>query len=77
MTTFVGHAGHAANTFLMSPFLCDLQGLFSSAPDPDPPDSHVFGHPGSRSTSQKYGSGSEFFYHHAKIIRKPLIPSIL
>ncbi len=77
MTTFVGHAGHAANTFLMSPFLCDLQGLFSSVLDPDPPDSHVFGHPGSGSTSQKYGSVSEFFYHHAKIIRKSLIPSTL
>jgi hypothetical protein len=30
---------------------------------------------GSGSTSQRYRSGS--FYHHAKIVRKPLIPSIL
>jgi hypothetical protein len=44
-------------------------------PDPDPPDPHVFGPPGSGSTSQMYGSGS--FYHHAKIVRKTLIPSIL
>ncbi len=44
-------------------------------PDPDPPDPHVFGPPGSGSTSQRYGSGS--FYHHAKIVRKTLIPNIL
>jgi hypothetical protein len=35
-------------------------------PDPDPPDPHVFG---------PLGSGS--FYHHAKIVRKTLIPTIL
>jgi hypothetical protein len=35
-------------------------------PNPDPPDPHVFGPP---------GSGS--FYHHAKSIRKTLIPTIL
>ena len=40
----------------------------SADPDPDPPDPHVFGPPGS-------GSGS--FYHHAKIVRKTLIPTIL
>jgi hypothetical protein len=34
--------------------------------DPDPPDPHVFGPPGSGSTSQRYGSGSGSFYHHAK-----------
>jgi hypothetical protein len=36
---------------------------------PDPPDSHVFGPPGSRSgyISQRYGSGSGSFYHEAKI----------
>jgi hypothetical protein len=44
-------------------------------PDPDPPDPHVFGPPGSGSTSQRYGSGS--FYHHAKIVRKTLISTIL
>jgi hypothetical protein len=42
------------------------------SPDPDP---RVFWPPGSGSTSQKYGSGS--FYHHAKIIRKTLNPTIL
>jgi hypothetical protein len=35
-------------------------------PDPDPQDPHVFGPP---------GSGS--FYHHAKIVRNTLIPTIL
>jgi hypothetical protein len=34
-------------------------------PDPDP---HIFGPP---------GSGSGTFYHHAKIIRKTLIPTVL
>jgi hypothetical protein len=45
-------------------------------PDPDPPDPGVFGPPGSGSgsTNQRYGSGS--FYHHAKIVRKTLIPNI-
>jgi hypothetical protein len=37
-----------------------------SVADPDPPEPHVFGPP---------GSGS--FYHHAKIVRKTLIPTIL
>jgi hypothetical protein len=55
-------------------------------PDPNPdPDPHVFGTPGSGSTSQRYGSGSGScsgsgsgsFYHHAKIVRKTLIPDIL
>jgi hypothetical protein len=46
--------------------------ICSSVPDPDP---HVFGPPGSGSTSQRYGSGS--FSHHAKIVRKTLITSIL
>jgi hypothetical protein len=53
--------------------------VYSSVPDPDP-EPHVFGPPGSGSgsTSQGYGSGSGSgsFYHHAKIVRKPLIPSI-
>ncbi len=43
-------------------------------PVPDPPDPHVFGPFGSGSISQRYGSGS--FYHHAKIVRKTLIPTI-
>jgi hypothetical protein len=45
-----------------------------SVADPDP-NPHVFGPPGSGSISQRYGSGS--FYHHAKIVRKTLIPTIL
>ncbi len=46
-------------------------------PDLDPPDPHVFGPPGSGSglINQRYGSGS--FYHQAKIVRKPLIPTVL
>jgi hypothetical protein len=35
-----------------------------SVRDPDPPDPHVFGPPGSGSICQRYGSGS--FCHHAK-----------
>ncbi len=51
--------------------------VICSVADPDPPDPHVFGPPGSGSgsTSQRYGSGS--IYQHAKIVRKTLIPSIL
>ncbi len=53
----------------------------SSVADPDPPDPHVFGPPGSGSgsISQKYGSrsGSGFFYHHAKIVRKTLFSTAL
>jgi hypothetical protein len=52
----------------------------SSVADPNP-DPHVFGPPGSGSTSQRYGSGSSSgsgsFYYHAKIVRKTLIPTIL
>jgi hypothetical protein len=49
-----------------------------SVPDPNP-DPRVFWPPGSGSTSQRYGSGSGSgsFYHHAKIIRKTLNPTIL
>ncbi len=56
----------------------------SSGADPDPnpdPDPHVFGPlgsgSGSGSTSQRYGSGSGSFYHHVKIVRKTLIPTVL
>jgi hypothetical protein len=42
---------------------------------PDPPDPHVFGPPRSGSIGQRYGSGS--FYHHAKTVRKTLIPTTL
>jgi hypothetical protein len=49
-----------------------------SVADPDP---HVFGPPGSGSTSQRYGSGScsgsGSLYHRAKIVRKTLIHTIL
>ncbi len=49
----------------------------ASVADPDPKDPSVFGPRGSRSgsVSQRYGSGS--FYHHAKIVRKTLIPLVL
>jgi hypothetical protein len=46
--------------------------IFFSVVDPDP-DPHVFGPPGSGSTSQRYGSGS--FYQHEKIVRKTSIPT--
>jgi hypothetical protein len=54
-----------------------------SVADPDTPDPRVFGPRGSGSTSLRYGSGSgscsgsRSFYHHAKIVRKTLIPPIL
>ncbi len=44
-------------------------------PNPDPPDPHVFGPPGSGSISQRYGSGST--NQQAKIVRKTLIPTVL
>jgi hypothetical protein len=58
---------------------------FTFNPDPDP---YVFGPPGSGSINQRYGSGSgsinqryrsgsRSFYHHAKRVRKPLIPTAL
>jgi hypothetical protein len=53
--------------------------IFNSVADPnsDPPDPHDFGPPGSGSISQRYGSGSGSFYHHAKVVRKTMIPTIL
>jgi hypothetical protein len=41
----------------------------TSVVDTDP---YVFGPPGFGSVSQRYGSGSCSFYHHAKMLRKPL-----
>jgi hypothetical protein len=43
-----------------------------SVADPD-----VFVPPGSRSVNTRYESGSGFFYHHAKIVRKTLVPIVL
>jgi hypothetical protein len=44
-------------------------------------DPHVFGPPGSGSITQRYGygsgSGSGSFSHHAKIVRKTLLATIL
>ncbi len=48
-----------------------LRDVKSNVADPDP-DLHVFGPHGSGS-----GSASGSFYHHAKIVRKTLIPTIL
>ncbi len=44
-------------------FLYQENFIFISVADsnPDPPDPHVFGPPGSGSISQRYGSGSRFF----------------
>jgi hypothetical protein len=57
--------------------------MFSNVADPDPdlPDPHVLGPPGSGSgsISQRYGSlsGSGSFYHYAKIVRKTFISTVL
>jgi hypothetical protein len=48
--------------------LLTREGGRGSVADPDPPDPRVFGPPGSGFTSQRYGSGSGSFYHHAKIV---------
>jgi hypothetical protein len=58
-----------------SAFTMQKSMVVTSVPDPDPPDPHVFGPPGSGSTSQRYRSGS--FYHNAKIVRKTFIPTTL
>jgi hypothetical protein len=68
----------------MKPFTLDINpakyvfftySAVGSVPDPDPPDPHVFGPPGSVSVSKKYGSGSgsgsRSFNHAAKILRNP------
>jgi hypothetical protein len=51
----------------------------SNVTDPDPSDPYVFfvGPPGSGSISQRYGSGSGFFYYHAKISSKTFISTVL
>jgi hypothetical protein len=41
-------------------------------PNPDPPDPHVFGPPGSGSFRQRYVFGSGSFYHQAKENKKNL-----
>jgi hypothetical protein len=53
--------------------ICDKY-FFTSVADPDP---DILGQPGSGSgpISMKYGSGS--LDYHAKIVRKPLIPTVL
>ena len=51
--------------------------MLTSVADPDPPDPHVFGTPGSGSGSISQRNGSGSFYHHAKIVRKTLIPTVL
>jgi hypothetical protein len=57
--------------------------VYSGVADPDlnldSSDPYVFGSPGSGSgpISQRYGSGSESYYHQAKIVRKTLIPTVL
>jgi hypothetical protein len=55
--------------------------MFLGLPDPNPnsSDPYVLGPPGSGSgsISQRYGSASGSFYHHAKIVRKTLILTFL
>ncbi len=70
---------HNQNIFYL--YYLIFSSIFSSVADPDPPDPHVFGPPGSGSgsISQRYGSGfgSGSSYHQAKIIRKTFIPTDL
>jgi hypothetical protein len=49
---------------------------FFSVAETDP---YVFGPPGSRSISTRYGSGARYFYQlsSSKIVRKTLIPTVL
>jgi hypothetical protein len=53
--------------------------LMPSVADMDLSDPYVFGPPGSgsRSISQRYGSGSGSFYHQAKTVRNNFIPTVL
>jgi hypothetical protein len=44
----------------------------NSVQDPDPPDPHVFGPPGSRSTSQRYGSELRILLSSCKNSKKIL-----
>jgi hypothetical protein len=71
MIAFVTPRGRGKGRLVASYEQCCGSGSTSS--------SHVFGPPGSGSgsTSQRYGSRSGSFYHHAKIVRKTLIPTIL
>jgi hypothetical protein len=52
---------------------------FASVADPDPSDPYFFGPPGSgsRSASQRYGSGFGSFYHQEKMVKKTLIFTVL
>ncbi len=63
-------------SFQEQKILIEIPEVTSSVADLDP-DPYVFGPPGSGSISQRNGSGSWFFYHQAKIVRKTLIPSVL
>jgi hypothetical protein len=52
--------------------------VHTSVADPDPdPDPRVFGPPGYGSISQRYGSGSGYFFLKAKVVRKTLISTVL
>jgi hypothetical protein len=64
----VGQSGclHASGEVIGNSSSLDV---FTSVPDTDPPDPHVFGPPGSGSVSQRYGSESGSFYDQAKIVR--------
>jgi hypothetical protein len=64
-------------TNVPGPDLLVFGSVLDPDPNPDPPDPRVFWPPGSGSTSQRNGSGSGSFYHHAKIITKILNPTTL
>jgi hypothetical protein len=92
VSLFTGFLQHDVSTILIFDFqldsCCGSESCCGSVADPNPdlPDPHVVGPPGSGSTSQRYGSGSGScsgsgygsFYHHAQIVKKiTLIPTIL
>ena len=79
VSLFTGFLQHDVSTILIFDFqldsCCGSESCCGSVADPNPdlPDPHVVGPPGSGSTSQRYGSGSGScsgsgygsFYHHA------------
>jgi hypothetical protein len=56
-----------------------ISNLFSRVvdQDPDPQNPYVFGPPGSGFINTSYGSRTGSFCRQAKIVRKPLIPTVL